>query len=100
MKNNEFPQICAHFLQFSVLVTVWIAKGIKKPSEMGELGGDGDRGLYFNRSVRTECEVLVVRDIAELVGQTLCVADKHVLVVMGVAVYPIVYCCGFSNDQK
>ena len=66
----------------------------KKPSEIGELGGDGDRGLYFNRSVRTECEVLVVRDIAELVGQALCVADEHILVVMGVAVYPIVYSAG------
>ena len=54
----------------------------KKPSEIGELGGDGDKGLYFNRSVRTECEVLVVRDIAELVGQTLRAADKYVLVVM------------------
>lgn len=66
----------------------------KKPSEMGELGGVGDRGLYLNRPVRTECEVLVVRDVAELVGQALGVADEHVLVVMGVAVYPIVYSTG------
>lgn len=59
---------------------------------MGELGGD--RGLYLNRPVRTECEVLVVRDVAELVGKALGAADEHILVIMGVAVYPIVYSAG------